>query len=105
LRAACGGSGGNSDEDQVKQTWTTFFSAKTPPSEKAAMLQDGARFKSAITTLSNYPLASALSSKVSSVTLQGPTKAKVVYSIYLGKTAILTDQIGYAYREHGKWLV
>jgi len=106
LLAACGGGGGgNSEEDQVKQAWTTFFSAKTPPSEKVAMLQDGARFKSAITTLSNYPLASGLSSKVSSVTLQGPTKAKVVFAIYLGKTAILKDQIGYAYRQHGKWLV
>ena len=105
LLAACGGGGGNSQADQVKQTWTSFFSAKTPVSEKPAMLQDGARFKAAITSLASNPLASQLSAKVSSVTLQGVNKAKVVFSIYLGNTAALEDQVGYAYKQNGKWLV
>ena len=106
LLAACGGgSGGNSEADQVKQTWTSFFSAKTPASEKAAMLQDGARFKSAITSLSTNPLASQLSAKVSSVTLEGQNKAKVVYTIYLGRIAAFKGVTGYAYKRNGKWLV
>ena len=103
LLAACGG--GNSEADKVKQAWTSFFSAQTPVSEKVAMLQDGARFKSAITTLVNNPLASQLNAKVSSVTLEGTKKAKVVFSIYLGNTAALSDQVGYAYKKKGKWLV
>lgn len=104
LLAACGG-GGNSDADQVKQNWTTFFSAKTPPSQKAALLQDGARFKAAITSLANNPLASQLNAKVSKVTLEGASKAKVIFSIYLGNTAALKDQVGYAFKQNGKWLV
>jgi hypothetical protein len=106
LLAACGGgSGGNSDAAQVKAVWIKFFSATTPVSEKSAMLQDGARFKDAITSLASNPLASRLSSKVSSVTLEGANKAKVVYSIYFGKTAAFPNQIGYAYKQKGKWLV
>jgi hypothetical protein len=106
LLAACGGGGGgNSDADQVKQVWTSFFSAKTPVSEKPAMLQDGARFKSAITSLASNPLASRLSAEVSGVTLQGAKKAKVVFSIYLGSNALFKNQVGYAYKENGKWLV
>jgi hypothetical protein len=106
LLAACGGGGGgNSDADQIKQNWTTFFSAKTPALERVAVLQDGARFQSTITSLARNPLASQLSAKVSSVTLEGATKAKVVYSIYFGKTAAFPNQIGYAYKQKGKWLV
>jgi hypothetical protein len=106
LLAACGGgSGKKSDADQVKEVWTKFFSAKTPVSEKPAMLQDGARFKSAITELGNNPLAAGLSAKVSKVTLEGADKAKVVFSIYLGNIAAFKDQIGHAYKLNGKWLV
>jgi hypothetical protein len=108
LLAACGGGSGSSQADpatQVKQNWTTFFSAKTPAAQKGALLQDGSRFQSAITSLASNPLASQLSAKVSSVTLEGGDKAKVVYSIYLGKTAALSNQVGYAYKQGGKWLV
>ncbi|HEY2355064.1 MAG TPA: hypothetical protein VGH79_09230 [Gaiellaceae bacterium] len=111
LLAACGGGGGGgagnseSQADQVKQVWTSFFSAKTPVSEKTAMLQDGARFQSAITSLSSNPLAAGLSAKVSNVTLEGADKAKVVYSIYLGSIAAFKNLVGYAYKQNGKWLV
>ena len=105
LLSACGGGGGSSDADQIKQDWTTFFSAKTPVSERVAMLQDGARFKATITSLAKNPLASQLSAKVSSVTLEGQNKAKVVYSIYFGNTNAFPNQTGYAYKQNGKWLV
>jgi hypothetical protein len=105
LLAACGGGGGKSDADQIKQNWTTFFDAKTPLSQKVALLQDGARFKSAITGLASNPLASGLNAKVSNVTLEGAGKAKVIFSIYLGKNAVLSDKVGYAYKHNGKWLV
>ena len=104
LLAACGG-GGKSDAEQVKQVWTSFFSAKTPVSEKPAMLQDGARFKSAIMELANNPLAAGLSAKVSKVTLEGADKAKVVFSIYLNNIAAFRDLVGHAYKQNGKWLV
>ena len=105
LLAACGGGGGNPAAAQVKQVWTSFFSAKTPVSQKTALLQDGARFESAIVGLAKNPLASQLSAKVSSVTLQGTNTAKVVYTIYLGSIAAVKDVTGYAYKQKGKWLV
>jgi hypothetical protein len=101
--AACGGS--KSEADQIKQNWTTFFAAKTPPAQKVALLQNGARFRSAIAVLENNVLASELSAKVSSVKLEGANKAKVVFSIYLGNTAVLPNKVGYAYKQNGKWLV
>ncbi len=105
LLAACGGGGGNSDAAQVKAVWTKFFSSSTPASQKAWMLQDGARFRPVILSLASNPLAKQLSAKVSSVTLEGANKAKVVFSIYLGNTAALSNQTGYAFKENGKWLV
>ncbi len=104
--AACGGGGGGtSDTAKITHVWTSFFSAKTPVSQKPAMLQDGSRFASTITALAKNPLASNLSSKVSTVTLQGSSKAKVVFSVYLGSTAVLKDQTGYASKQNGNWVV
>jgi hypothetical protein len=105
LLAACGGGGGNSDAAQIKQAWTTFFSAKTSVAERVANLQDGARFKATIANLAANPLAAKLSAKVSSVTLEGANKAKVVYSIYFANLNAFPNQVGYAYKQNGKWLV
>ena len=105
LLAACGGGGGTTDAEQIKQAWTTFFSAKTSVSDRVAELQDGARFKATIANLASNPLARQLSAKVSSVTLEGANKAKVVYSIYFGSIAAFPNQVGYAYKQNGKWLV
>ena len=104
--AACGGGGGgNSDAAKVTQVWTSFFSSKTPVSKKPAMLQDGSKFVSTIAALASNPLASSLSAKVSSVTLEGSSKAKVVYSIYLAGTAALKNKTGYAFKQNGTWVV
>ena len=107
LLAACGGGGGggNSDAAQVKRTWTKFFATSTPVSQKLTLLQDGPKFEAAITSLASNPLAQQLHVKVSSVTLEGANKAKVVYSIYLGNSSVLSNQTGYAYKQNGKWLV
>jgi hypothetical protein len=103
--AACGGGGRNTDVDRTKHDWTTFFSAKAPQARRVAMLQGGARFKSTVTRLENDPLYTELSAKVSSVTLERAKKAKVVYSIYFGKVDAFSNQVGYAYKQKGKWLV
>jgi hypothetical protein len=107
--AACGGGGGGggggSDSAQITHAWTSFFSAKTPVSQKPGMLQDGSKFAATIKTLSKNPLASKLSAKVTKVTLEGSSKATVVYSVYLGSTAVLKNQTGEALKENGKWVV
>ena len=101
--AACGG-GGNPAIDQVKSTYMSFFTTKTSLAGHVALVQDGARFKSVIQSFLSNPMANGVSATVSSVTLQGAKKAKVVYTV---KIAIgsLKDQTGYAVLEGGKWKI
>ena len=102
LLAACGG--GNRAIDQIKAAYTGFFTTKTSLAAHVALVQDGAKFESVIQSFLSNPLANGVSATVSSVTLQGENKAKVVYTV---KIAIgsLKDQTGYAVLEDGKWKV
>jgi hypothetical protein len=108
--AACGGSGksttstGPSDQEQIKTAYTKFFSSQTPVSQKQALLENGAKFKSVIAGFANNPLAKNVKATVSSVTLQGPNKAKVVYTVKFGGSSLGT-QTGTAVRENGTWKV
>jgi hypothetical protein len=105
LLAACGGGGGgNPDVAAARRVWTAFFSTKTPAAAHVALLQDGPRFKSVIAGFLSDPNASSVKMTVSSVTLEGANKAKVVYSIGVGGFS-LGNQTGYAYKQNGKWVV
>lgn len=106
--AACGGGGShaaNPDIAKITQVYTSFFSSKAPVASKPALVQDGAAFKSAILALSANPLASNSSAKVSKVTMNGSSKATVVFSIYLGSSPVLKDQKGQALKLNGKWVI
>jgi hypothetical protein len=119
--AACGSSGGGSststttatqpkpnpaaEKAAVKKAWTTFFSGSAPTAKRVALLQNGSQFSSAIKTLTKNPLASKTSATVSSVTLQGPSKAKVVYTVYLAGTPALKHRTGTAVKTNGQWQV
>jgi len=104
--AACGGGGaGSGDQAKITNVFTSFFSSKEPVSSKPALVENGAKFKSAIEGLASNPLASNTSAKVTTVTLNGSSKATVVFSIYLGSTAILKNTKGYALKENGKWVI
>jgi hypothetical protein len=103
LLAGCGG-GGNPAVDKIKAAYTGFFTTKGSLDAHVALVQDGAKFKSIIHGFLTNPLASGVSATVSSVTLQGATKAKVVYSVKIS-IATLSNQTGYAVREGGKWKV
>ncbi|HET8528114.1 MAG TPA: hypothetical protein VFL60_04330 [Gaiellaceae bacterium] len=123
VAAACGGSGGSSssttasgtttsaaatpaqEKAAVKRVWTAFFSSKTSAKQKAAYLQNGQKFEQAIREQAQSPLASHTSATVKSVTLQGPAKAKVVYSIDLAGRPALTNQTGTAVKVNGLWQV
>lgn len=89
----------------IKRVWTAFFSSKTPAQQKAMYLQNGAKFEAAIREQSKSPLARQVSSTVDSVTLQGPAKAKVVYSIDLAGKPALKHQTGTAVKVNGLWQV
>ena len=113
--AACGGSsksktqpGTGPSPAVTKQTitnnWEKFFSSKTDVEGKVRLMQNGERFKPVIRAFASNPLASNVSATVSSVTLQGPNKARVVYVVKFGG-ASLPKQTGVAVRENGTWKV
>jgi ABC-type glycerol-3-phosphate transport system substrate-binding protein len=110
--AACGGSShpktktssGPSAQQQIKSAYVKFFSSKTDVAGKVKLLQNGEQFKPVIKVFASNPLASDVSATVSSVTLQGADKAKVVYAVKFGGSS-LPEQTGTAVRENGTWKV
>jgi hypothetical protein len=106
---ACGGSSKpkshTSDaQAQIKSAYEKFFSGKTSVSGRVALLQNGSKFKGLVSTFASNPLAKNVSAKVSSVTLQGANKAKVVYVVSFAGNS-LPQQTGSAVRESGIWKV
>jgi len=101
--AACGGGGSAANPDIAKVTklYTSFFSSKAPLASKLALVQNGAAFKNAITYIAEINQTA----KVSSVTLDGSSKANVVFTIYLGSTPVFANQRGQALKLNGKWVI
>ena len=106
--AGCGSSSPTSGDAaakaQIKGAYEKFFAGESSVSERAAVLQNGSRFKPVIQAFASNPLAKNVNVAVSSVTLQGADKAKVVYTVKLG-SAGLPKQTGTAVRENGTWKV
>ena len=89
---------------QIERAYQKFFSGQASVSDRAAVLQNGGKFKPVIQAFASNPLAKNVSVKVSSVELQGADKANVVYTVKLG-SAGLPKQTGTAVRENGTWKV
>jgi hypothetical protein len=89
---------------QIKSAYEQFFSGQSSVSDRAAVLQNGSKFKSVIQAFASNPLAKNVNVTVSSVTLQGADKAKVIYTVKLG-SAGLPKQNGTAVRQNGAWKV
>ena len=110
--AACGSghkkvSGGPhrpSAQEQIKANYVRFFASKTPLDVRVRLLQNGQQFKPVIQAFADNPLAKNVSATVSSVTLQGQNKAKVVYQVKFAGTS-LPKQTGTAVRQNGTWKV
>ena len=105
--AACGGSSNHQNrltQDKITSAYEKFFSSDTSVPAKVALLQNGPKFESVIKGFASSPAARRVSVTVSSVTLQGADKAKVVYVIKLAG-ASLGKQTGTAVREGGRWKV
>jgi hypothetical protein len=105
--AACGGSSKSktaNDQAQIKTAYEKFFSSKTSVTDRVAVLQNGSRFKGLVTSFASNPLAKNVSATVSSVTLQGVNKAKVVYVVKFAGSS-LPRQTGSAVRQNGTWKV
>ena len=103
--SACGsGKNSSSDEAQIKSAYESFFSGKSSIADRVAVLQNGQKFKSVVTSFANNPLAKNVSAAVSSVTLEGENGAKVVYTVKLGGSSLPT-QTGSAVKQNGEWKV
>ena len=104
--AACGGSNHQSrlTQDKITSAYEKFFSSDTSVPDKVALLQNGPKFKAVVASFASNPAAKKVSATVSSVTLQGADKAKVVYVVKFSGTS-LGKQTGTAVRENGQWKV
>ena len=90
---------------QIKANWEAFFNPKTPLATRVSLLQNGQAFESLIKAQAGLPLASSATSSVSSVTVESPAQAKVVYSILLGGSPALKNEPGVAVYQSGIWKV
>lgn len=90
---------------QIKANWEAFFNPKTPVAKRVSLLQNGQVFESIITAQAGSPLASSATSSVSSVTVESPAQATVVYSILVGGSPALKNQPGVAVYQSGIWKV
>jgi hypothetical protein len=114
LASGCGGgasSGAKTSEskaspkEQIRTNWTAFFSPSTSADEKEKLLQNGHAFAAVIKASAASPLAKRTKATVTAVRLEGPNRAKVVYTILLGAKPVLPHQVGEAVRTNGVWQV
>ncbi len=89
----------------IETNWAKFFNAKTPISQRLALLQNGSQFAPVIKSQAGSTLALAATSKVTHVTLSGANQAAVTYSILVGGQPALSNQSGTAVYQDGVWKV
>ena len=89
----------------IETNWAKFFNAKTPISQRLALLENGSQFAPVIKSQAGSTLALAATSKVTHVSLTGPGQAAVTYSILVGGQAALSKQAGTAVYQDGVWKV
>ena len=101
--AASGGSA--SAVAEITTNWNAFFNSATPNSKRVQLLQNGSQFASAISAFASSPLASAVTSKVDSVTLTSATAAKVKYDLSALGTTVASGATGSSVLQDGTWKV
>jgi hypothetical protein len=97
--------GGSAAQAAVATNWEAFFNAKTPISQRVALLQDGSQFQSVIQAQAGSGLAALATAKVTHVIVNSPTMATVTYNILVSGTPQLTNQTGVAVYQNGTWKV
>jgi hypothetical protein len=89
----------------ITTNWTTFFSGKTSASRKIALLENGSSFASVINSQASSALAKSVTAKVAKVANLTKSTASVRYSILLGGSVALANQLGTAVLKGGSWKV
>lgn len=98
-------SSGGSATSQITANWQAFFNSSTPNSRRVQLLENGSSFASALSAFSSSPLASAVTSKVDSVTVTSPTKATVKYDLSAAGTTVAKGATGTSVLQDGTWKV
>jgi hypothetical protein len=76
-----------------------------PNSKRVQLLQNGSEFSSSVIAFSSSPLASAVTSKVDSVTVTSATQAKVKYDLSAMGTTVAKGASGTSVLQDGTWKV
>jgi hypothetical protein len=106
--ASSGGSGAGTSTGagaEIKANWEKFFASSTPASERVKLLQNGAKFASAINAFASSPLAQGVSSTVTAVSAITATNATVTYNIDAAGQTMASKQSGKSVLEGGVWKV
>ena len=90
---------------EITANWEKFFSSSTTASQKAALLQNGSTFASAISDFAKLPLASGIGAKVTKVVVTSSTTATVTYNITAGGSNLLSGKTGTSVYQDGTWKV
>ena len=90
---------------EITANWEKFFSSSTTASQKAALLQNGSKFTSAISAFAQLPLASGIGAKVTKVVVNSSTTATVTYNIVASGSSLLSGQTGTSVYQDGTWKV
>ena len=89
----------------IKANWVAFFSGKTTPSQKIALLQNGQTFAAIVNDPQYQQLSQAATATVHEVTINGTT-ATVTYDVGIGGSGLgLTGQKGTAVYQDGRWKI
>ena len=99
------GTAPSSAQAAIEANWAAFFLSSTPISRRVALLQNGSQFEPVIKAQAGSALASSATAKVQKVTVESPTQAKVIYSIFVGGSPALANQTGVAVYQNGVWKV
>lgn len=89
----------------IKTTYVKFFNPATSLTESVTLLQDGQAFRGTLKKQAKTTFAKTTTATVSTVTMNSPNKATVVYTLLLSGTPVLVDTTGSAVHESGKWKV
>ncbi len=94
------------DQKEITDAYVVFFNGKTPPAERAALIEDTAGFTPVLQGLAQDPQAQATTVTVHTVSAASAAdQADVQYDLLLNGSPVMPDQAGQAVKVDGTWRV
>jgi hypothetical protein len=89
----------------IKATYIKFFNPATSLKVSMTLLQDGPAFRKTLKEQAKTDFAKSTTATVSTVTMNTPSRATVVYTLLVSGSPVLVNTIGTAVQESGNWKV